>query len=100
MCTTVGDTLDLEALALSLYSLQVNQALGVASPEIFGGKMFDFRPITLFCLEKRLSKHKMTIFSKPLGGHGPPATPMPLRSKPEMGPLHSPLVPPLAEIRK
>jgi len=33
-----------------------------------GGEMFDFRRITLFCLEKRLSKHKMTIFSKNLGG--------------------------------
>jgi len=33
--------------------------------------MFDFRRITLFCLEKRLSKHKMTLFSKNLGGHGP-----------------------------
>jgi len=33
--------------------------------------MFDFRRITLFCSEKRLSKHKMTIFSKDLGGHGP-----------------------------
>jgi len=30
---------------------------------IWGAKMFDFRRITLFCLEKRLSKHKMTIFS-------------------------------------
>ena len=29
--------------------------------------MFDFRRITLFCLEKRLSKHKMTIFSKNWG---------------------------------
>jgi len=29
--------------------------------------MFDFRRITLFCLEKRLSKHKMTIFSKNVG---------------------------------
>jgi len=51
---------------------------GVASPKILGGqniwgaKMFDFRRMTLFCLEKRLSKHKMTIFSKNLGwGHGP-----------------------------
>ena len=26
--------------------------------------MFDFRRITLFCPIKRLSKHKMTIFSK------------------------------------
>jgi len=25
-------------------------------------KMFNFRRITLFCLEKRLSKHKMTLF--------------------------------------
>jgi len=34
--------------------------------------MFDFRRITLFCLEKRLSKHKMAVFSKNfLGGHGP-----------------------------
>jgi len=33
--------------------------------------MFDFRQITLFCLEKRLSKHKMTIFSKHFGGSWP-----------------------------
>ena len=39
--------------------------------------MFDFRRITLFCLEKRLSKHKMTIFSKDLRGPmAPLATPM------------------------
>jgi len=46
---------------------------GVASPNIWvGGKMFDFRRITLFRLEKHLSKHKMAIFSKNLGmGHGP-----------------------------
>jgi len=41
----------------------------------------DFRRITQFCLKKCLSKHKMTIFSKNLGGRhgpfGPPlATPM------------------------
>ena len=30
--------------------------------------MFNFRRITLFCLEKRLSKHKITIFSTNLGG--------------------------------
>ena len=39
-----------------------------SQPKIWGGiwgaKMYDFRQITLFCLEKRLSKHKMTIFSK------------------------------------
>jgi len=40
---------------------------GVARPKIGGAKMFDFRRITLFCLENRLSKHKMTIFSKMLG---------------------------------
>jgi len=42
--------------------------------------MFDFRRITLFCLAKRLSKHKMTIFSKNLRGgmapFAPLATPM------------------------
>ena len=42
--------------------------------------MFDFNRITLFCLEKRLSKQKMTIFSKHFGGHGlfgsPRATPV------------------------
>jgi len=29
----------------------------------WGSQMFDFRRITLFCFEKCLSKHKMTIFS-------------------------------------
>jgi len=49
---------------------------GVASPEILGkGKMFGFRRITLFCLEKRFSKHKMTIFSKNLGGAMAPLAP-------------------------
>jgi len=33
--------------------------------------MFNFGRITLFCSEKRLSKHKMTIFSKNQWGHGP-----------------------------
>ena len=33
--------------------------------------MFDFRRITLFCLEKHPSKHKMTIFSKILRGMTP-----------------------------
>jgi len=34
--------------------------------------MFDFRRITLFCIEKRLSKHKMAIFSYTfLGGMVP-----------------------------
>jgi len=45
-------------------------ASGVASPKILRG-MFDFRRITLFCLEKRLSKHKMTRFSKNLGDPWP-----------------------------
>jgi len=49
---------------------------GVASPNILRrGKMFGFRRITLFCLEKRVSKHKMTIFSKNLGGMAPLALP-------------------------
>jgi len=49
---------------------------GVASPKIWGGpknfggtKVYDFRRITLFCLEKRPSKHK--IFSKHFGGPWP-----------------------------
>jgi len=38
--------------------------------------MFHFRRITLFCLEKRLSKHKMTIYSTNLwGGMAPLALP-------------------------
>jgi len=41
---------------------------GVGSPKLRGGKMFDFRRITLFCLKKRLSKHKKTTCSKNLGG--------------------------------
>jgi len=40
-------------------------------PKNFWGEMFDFRPIILFCLEKRFSKHKMTIFSKSFGGPWP-----------------------------
>jgi len=39
--------------------------------------MFDFRRITLFCLEKRLSKHKMTILSKNLGRGTWPLSPPP-----------------------
>jgi len=41
--------------------------------------MFDFRRITLFCLEKRFSKHKMAIFQKFRGAMAslpPLATPM------------------------
>ena len=33
--------------------------------------MFDFKRITLFCFQKRLSKHKLAICSKNLGGHDP-----------------------------
>jgi len=54
----------------------------VASPKFavaknfFEGKMFDFRRITLLCLEKRLPKQKMTIFSKNFwGAMAPFATP-------------------------
>jgi len=46
-----------------------------SQPKNFGVKMFDFRRITLFCLEKRLSKHKMTIFSKNLGRAMAPLAP-------------------------
>ena len=37
--------------------------------------MFDFRRIALFYLVKRLSKHKMTLFSENLGGMSPMASP-------------------------
>jgi len=48
-----------------------SQPKSLRGPKNFwGAKVYDFRRITLFCLEKRLSKHKMTIFSKNLGGHG------------------------------
>jgi len=40
-----------------------SQTENLGGPKKLGGKMFDIRRITLFCLEKRLSKHKMTIFS-------------------------------------
>jgi len=53
-----------------------NPNSGVASPKIWGAKMFDFRRITLFCLKKRLSKHKTSTFSKNLGGHGPYGPPL------------------------
>ena len=33
----------------------------------WGGEILDLEGIAVFCLEKRLSKHKMTIFSKNLG---------------------------------
>jgi len=45
----------------------------------WGAKMFDFRRITLFWLEKRLSKHKMTMFSKNLGVGMAPLPPLWLR---------------------
>ena len=40
-----------------------------------GGEVYDFRRITLFCLEKRPSKHKMTVFSEHLGGAWPLSPP-------------------------
>jgi len=51
-----------------------------SQPKNWGGKEYDFRLITLFCLEKCLSKHKRTIYlTKIWGDHGPfapLATPM------------------------
>jgi len=47
-----------------------SQPKNLGGAKSFGaGKMLDFWRITLFCLEKRLSRHKMTIFSRNfLGG--------------------------------
>jgi len=56
--------------ALQLHSVACNQWRN--QPKNWGGgKMIDFRRIALFFLEKRLSQHKITIFFKNLGGHGP-----------------------------
>jgi len=45
-----------------------SQPKNLGGAKKFGkGKICDFRRITLFCLENRLSKHKITIFSKNLG---------------------------------
>jgi len=44
-----------------------------------GGKIFDFRQATEFCLGYRLLKHKMTCYAKTWGrawALGPLATPM------------------------
>jgi len=41
--------------------------------------MFNFRRITLCCLEKHLSKHKMTMFSENLGRAMAPLAPPWLR---------------------
>jgi len=55
----------------------VTTQLWRSQPKNFGGaKMFDFRRITLFCLEKRLLKQKMTIFSKMFGGGMAPLAPL------------------------
>jgi len=51
-------------------------------------QMFNFRRITLFCLEKRFSKHKMAIFSKNWGGHGSIGLAPPLENF-----LRTPLIP-------
>ena len=50
-----------------------SQPKNLRAQKILGrGKLFDFRRITLFCLEKCLSKHKITIRSIKLGeGHSP-----------------------------
>jgi len=47
----------------------------VASPNIWGAKMFDLGRITLFCLGYRLAKHKMTIVLKIGGGPWPCRSP-------------------------
>jgi len=55
-----------------LLECDLTRARGVSSPKIWGeAKLFDFRRITLFCLEKRLSKHKLAIFSANFWGTEP-----------------------------
>jgi len=54
---------------------------GAASPKIWGENIFWggqnvwFLANSIICLEKRLSRHEMTIFSKHFGRHGPFAPP-------------------------
>jgi len=50
--------------------LYITPSSGVAHPK-FGGETFGFRRITPSCLGYRLSKHKMTIYVKKLGGTWP-----------------------------
>ena len=50
---------------------QIDHGSSVTSPKILGGKMFDFRRITLICLGYLLSKHKITICYKKFGGPWP-----------------------------
>ena len=66
MLLTKQELLYLGEVAISL--LKMLGTSGVASSKIWeGGKMFDFRRITLFCLETPLKAH-MTIYSKNRGG--------------------------------
>jgi len=53
-----------------------NQPKNLGGVKIFGGtKMLGFRRITLFCLEKRLSRHKKLYFPEIFWGHGPSGSP-------------------------
>ena len=65
----------------------LGSSIDVASPKMGAGKMFDRRQITLFCLEKRRSKHKMTIFSKNIWGAMASLPPLatPVGRRPEHG---------------
>jgi len=59
-----------------------------SQPENLGeAKIFEFRRLTLFCLEKRPSKHKMTIFSKSLVGSWPHFAPSGYAYARVLGPL-------------
>ena len=56
-----------------------SQSKNLGGKKFGDAKVFDFRRITLFCLEKRLSKHAITIVSKIWGDmapFAPLATPM------------------------
>jgi len=60
--------ISLDSLSLSNALQWRSQPKNLVGAKKFGvGKMLDFRRITLFFLEKRLSKHKMTIFSENFG---------------------------------
>jgi len=52
-----------------------SRSSSVASLKFRGGQILDFRLATVLCMGCRLSKHKITRYSKNSGGMAPLATP-------------------------
>ena len=61
---------------LNIYILFVHWQQWCSQPKIFWRvKMFDFRPVTIFCLGCHLSEHEMTIYAKNIAGAWHPGPP-------------------------